>query len=416
MQQANLPANGKEVEKYPTVASGASASSYLLKIPPEVRDYIYDLMLAFDCRDHLNLLCVNKQVYGEARGSFFRRPLECRSQDDLDDFTSTWPNKVQQSITNLKLRLEEINPQAVAPWITGQAAQHPYLVEIHRITSALAKLPGVTHLSLLRPSEAGKNTPSSIVVTQVLNWIAEHYAKLHVLKLDIEQCHIECLGSIKELQSLQFSGFSETSPTRTTEVLSKLTSLERLSVVGPPPGLLMRQSHGYQTRITQSAIHQLLERMGPLKHLTLVQVTDPKTDVSIFLNLKTMKALYDHHRESLKVLKISSSTTPTPAFIEFLSAFLLDTPNMQKLSLTWPNMEITLLDYISGSVRRLEFAIGSTEQAKAIVDRLVFMQYRLRYLQRIKFNIINEGIETSIEEEGKWGLFSFNLPIQNLGA
>ncbi|OAP59914.1 hypothetical protein AYL99_04916 [Fonsecaea erecta] len=415
MQQADLLAKGKAVAIKPS-ASSAATTSRLLHVPLEVRQHIYDLMLAFKYQDHLNLLCVNKQVYGEARGSFFRRPLDCRCQNDLVDFTNNWPKSVQQSITSLKLRLEEVEPQAVAPWMTGQASQHPYLQEIQRITSALGKLPGVTHMSLLRPLESGKNTPSSIVMTQVLNWIVEHYAKLHVLKLDIEQCHISCLGSIQELQSLQFSGFSETSATRTAEMLSKLTSLESLSVTGPPHGLLMRQRHGYQTRIAQSVTHQLFERIRPLRSLTLTQITDSRTDEGIFLDLKTIEALYKFHRESLRVLKISSSTTPAPAFVEFLSAFLLDTPKMQVLSMTWPNMEITLVDSISSSIQRLEFAVESAEQANAIVDRLVLMQYRLRYLRRIKFNVINEVIATSIEEESNSSHFGFSMPIQNLAA
>ncbi|KIX93617.1 uncharacterized protein Z520_10795 [Fonsecaea multimorphosa CBS 102226] len=415
MQQANLFVKGKEVATKPN-ASAAATASCLLNIPLEVRQYIYDVMLAFKCQDHLNLLCVNKQVYGEARDSFFRRPLACNCQNDLVDFTNSWPEKVQQSISNLKLRLEEVEPQTVTPWMAGQAAQHPYLQEIHRITSALGKLPGVTYLSLLRPLDSGKNTPSSIVMTRVLNWIVEHYTKLHVLKLDIEQCHISCLGSIKELQSLQFSGFSETSATRTAEVLSQLTSLESLSVTGPPPGLLMRQRHGYQTRIAQSVTHQVFQRIRPLKRLTLTQITDPKTGGDALLNLKTMEALYEFHRESLEVLKISSCRTPASAFIEFLSAFLLDTPKMQELSLTWPNTEITLVDFISSSIQRLEFAIDSTEQAKAIVDRLVLMQYRLRHLRRIKFNVINEMIETSVEQESKSSHLSFSLPIQHLAA
>ncbi|OAL39340.1 hypothetical protein AYO20_01210 [Fonsecaea nubica] len=418
MQQANLLPETNEVAKKSTDASGAATPSYLLQIPLEVREYIYDLMLAFKCQDHLNLLCVNKQVHSEARLSFFRRPLVCECQNDLVKFTNKWPIRVQRSITNLRLRLEEIGPQAVTAWIAGQASQHPYLQEIHRITSALENIPGVTHLALLRPLDSGRNTPSSIVMTQVLTWVAEHYLKLHVMKLDIEQCHISCLGSIQKLHTFQFSGFSETSPTRTAEVLSRLTGLRNLSIIGPPNGLLMRQRHGYQTRIAQSVTHQLFERIRPLKGLTLTQITDPKTDGSIFLNSKTMKALYEFHRDSLEVLKISSNTTPASAFVEFLSAFLLDTPKLQDLALTWPNMEITLVDFVSSSIQRLEFVVASTEQANAIADRLGLLRYRLRYLRLVKFNVINEVIETSVEGEGegKSSQLSFSMPIQNLAA
>lgn len=367
---------------------------------------------------------MNKQVYREAKESFYQRPLRCESQYDLDEFAKRWPTAVLQSITNLRLRLEEIRPEEMQEYLMSttsslavQPRRHPYLCEVERITSTLSNLPSVTHLQLLRPKTSQKSLPSSIVTTQVLNWVAEHYSRLQCLKLEIDQCHLDCLGSLTQLKSLCLTGFSETSPARTADVLSKLTNLEVLTVIGPPQGLQMLHRHGRQTKIVQSVNHQLFERMRPLRRLTLAQITDEQTDSSVFFTSKTMKALYEIHGQSLRALDISSSTVPSAAFVEYLSAFLLNTTNVQELRLTWPEMETTFIDCIPNSIRRLEFAVASRGDAMAIVDRLQMMRYRLQYLQHISFRIINTAQDAlSGHREDKSTHLTFGMPIQNLMA
>ncbi|KAJ9607974.1 hypothetical protein H2200_008053 [Cladophialophora chaetospira] len=254
-------------------------------------------------------------------------------------------------------------------------------------------------------------------MTQVLNWVTEHYPRLQSLKLDIEQCHIDCLGSLRQLKSLCWTGYSATSPTRTADVLAKLTNLEELTVIGPPPGLQLLQRHDCQKNIVQSVTHQLFERIKPLKRLTLAQITDSKTDSSVFFTSKTMKALYEIHNQSLKALTISSSTVPDSAFVEYLSAFLLGTVNIQELSLTWPEMQTSVVDCVPNTIRRLEIAVGSGKEAQSIIERLEMMVYRLRDLQHITFQIINPVHKApfNIREE-KSPLLAFGMPIQNLSG
>src|SRR5690242_3257656 len=115
-------------------------------------------MLALQWRDHSSLICVCKQIYGEARESFFRRPLTCRSQDDLIHFVRTRPKALLQSITNIRLHLQEIEVDVMQPFlarisvgISAASHQHPYWVELNRVTNALIKLPNIEDLSLLLP-------------------------------------------------------------------------------------------------------------------------------------------------------------------------------------------------------------------------------------------------------------------------
>lgn len=380
----------------------------------EIRRHIYELMLGLEYNDHQNLMCVNKQIFGEAKESFFRRPLRSQSQDDLISFVEKWPEAILDNITNLQLRLEELEPDVMQPFLANviagtspPAQQHPYLMDINRITGALARLPSITQLSLLRPSELRKNMPASIVTTSLLSWAAEHYAKLQSLRLDIEACRIDCLGSFRQLQTLQLIGFSETSSVRTADVLSKLTSLNKIHIVGPPPGLLMEQKHGFQKRIVQSITHQLFEQIRPLRHLTLNQVIDPKTEGSVFLTSQTAKALYEIHRESLQSLRISCNRTPKPAFLEFLSAFLMAAENLQELSLVWPNMAVPFVDCLPSSIRRLALATAGSAEAHGLLDRLALMRCRLRHLRHIKL------FTTAAVDEVMSGSLGSSIPVQN---
>ena len=415
-------AHRNQIPKETGDSTGSPAAPRLLETPLEVRQHIYELMLDAECKDHLNLLCVNKQIYREGKEYFFRRPLRCRSQVDLIHFVSSRPKTLLGGMVSLHLVLEELDSHVMQPFLASavsgtptQTELHPYLVEINRIKCALERLPGLTSLALLKSSSPNKNTPSSIVTTSTLNWAAEKYSNLRSMRIDIEACHLDSLAAFPELTTLRLTGFSETSSVRTAEVLGNLKNLEELHVVGPPQGLQIRQRHGHQIRIVQSVTHQVFERLNPLKRLTLIEVAEPRTEAGIFLSSKMLKALFDVHRESLRMLKISTSATPKPSFVAFLSAFLMATPSMQDLSLTWHNMEVEFVDCFPASIRRLELAVASQVAAQAIVDRLISISYRLRYLRRIKFCIINQVTEASVEG-GKEGPLVFSLPIQGLAV
>lgn len=401
------------------------ASRHFLHIPLEIRERIYELMLELPCHDHLNLLCVNRQTYHEARNSFYRRRLRIQSQDDLVGFVNQCPYSVVEKITNLQLRLEEVPPEYMEQYMVAmtsgdsvQTGRHPYLLEINRIMDALSMFSSLTHLEFLGPSTSQKNMPSSIVMTTVLGLVVEHHPRLQSLALGIEQCHIDCLKGFTGLKRLRLTGYSETSPAKTADVLSNLTSLQEVIIVGPPKGLLMRQRHGFQTSIGQSINHQVFERIRPLKRLTLCQITDEGTDTGIFLTSRLIKALFECHQRSLKALTVSSNTTPTIPFVEYLSAFLLEASNIRELSLMWPNMETTFVDCVPNFVQCLEFVVDSTDQVQSIVERLSLVRYRLKHLRHIKFHLNNPIHETSAQatEAQKSNPVAFSLPIQNLGA
>ena len=402
-----------------------AGESRFLKLPLEVRLHLYELMLTFSCREHVNLLCVNKQVYGEARESFYQRPLCLASQYDLVEFAARCSANARRSFKALHLQLEEIRPEFMQEFLAGitsgnpvQARRHPYVLEIDRVTAALSEFPGVIHLELLRPTDVRKSLPSSIVTTQVLQWIAQNYTRLQSIKLDAEECHIDCFGSLTKLRSIRLTGYSETSSLRTADVLSRISGLEELIVTGPAHNLQASQQHVWQPRVVQSIAHHTLQRIRPLKRLTLVENTDTRMDSDGLLTSRMIKALFEVHQESLKVLKISSRFPPKTAFVKYLSAFLLEATNVETLSLTWPEMELTFVDCIPNSVRRLELAVTSRDEARATLDRLQLMAYRLRYLRDVKFHIINPVHESSTgaQADKLVSPLVFTMPIQNLST
>ncbi|KAK5411080.1 hypothetical protein LTR06_005970 [Exophiala xenobiotica] len=380
-------------------------------------------MLDFSSHDHSRLMCVCKQICNEAQESFFRRPLNCGSPNDLVTFVESRQRNTLDSITNLQLRLEEVEAGVMQPHLAKivmgtpmPAHQHPYLVEIDRITRALVMLPSVTRLALLRPSDTNKTTPASIVVTGVLKWAAQYYTKLQHLKVEIESCRLDSLSGFHELRSLRIPGCSESGSVRTADILGKLGYLEELEICGPSPGLQLRQKHAaYQSKIVQSATHRVFEQVKPLKRLRLSEVAHPDGKASALLTPKTVKAMYEIHKDSLRVLHISANDPPPEAFVAYISAFLIAAPDIQELRISWPKMEVSFVDCLPNSVRQLEMATSSPEKAQAIVDRLAVMKYRLRVLQRLKFSIINQPAEVQASGD-KQDAMSFSPPIQTLAA
>ncbi|KAK6379624.1 hypothetical protein LTS17_005696 [Exophiala oligosperma] len=161
----------------------------------------------------------------------------------------------------------------------------------------------------------------------------------------------------------------------------------------------------------------MFEQLKPLKRLRIKEVIDFNShgEGSGLLTFKTVRALYEIHKDSLQVLHISASETPSGSFVAYLSAFLIAAPDLQELHLTWPGLDDDFVDNFPNSVRRLKLTVSSPAQAQTIVHRLAAMRYRLRYLQRIKFSVINVPTTVS-SEEFKQPSSSFGLPIPHLAV
>lgn len=391
-------------------------------------------------QDHLSLLCVCRQLYEEARESFYRRPLICRSQEELVRFVQTRPDELLQKITNIRLYLQEVESEVMQPFLArisvGDSVvteRHPYVVEKRRIINALARLPNITNFSLLSSHSLAQSAPSSSVLSGIIAMATSQYTTLQKLRIDFYSCNLASLATCRELISLQLVGFSETNAVRTAEILSGLGSLDSLSIIGHRRELRMRQAHGHQSKIVQSIDHYVLNRIRPLKRLVIKEAADAKSG-NVFLTTKMLASLYDRHNESLRALHISSTLILDPTFTTFLEALLMETPNIRELALTWPSMQVAFVECVPASVQNLTLLVYSPTEAQGFVDRLSAIRYRLPYLRHIRFEVKNALNETcnaaamaslppSIQQSPVSNIekpstdpfpFPFMLPIQNL--
>jgi len=178
----------------------------------------------------------------------------------------------------------------------------------------------------------------------------------------------------------------------------------------------MRQRHGHQYRIVQSAAHQLFEQIKPLRRLEVNEVAEPDAEGGVFLSSKTMTALYEIHRDHLTALHISANRPPPASFVAVLAAFFMAAPSLRELRLTWPKTELALIGCLPGSVQNLELAVASAVEARAVMERLASMASRLRFLRRIKFHVTAEGDEAAVDGLGQGSPSGLDVTARNLAG
>ncbi|KIV89612.1 hypothetical protein PV10_06998 [Exophiala mesophila] len=148
---------------------------FLLTVPLEIRRQVYRQMLYLSLHDHQNLLLVCHQIYEEAKESFFERPLIVQSQEELIRFVQSHTDVFLSQMTNLYLRLQEVNREIMYPYlaraiqgISTPSDEHPYVVETNRILAALFRLPNVCRLRVAGPQDSTMSLPSGLLTTSVL--------------------------------------------------------------------------------------------------------------------------------------------------------------------------------------------------------------------------------------------------------
>jgi len=370
-----------------------------LGLPLELRQHIYEEMLQLPARDHISLLCVCKQTFNEGKDQFYRRPLNCNSQDALDLFALGHALETLQQIKTLNVRFQEVDPAMMQPALALLVAglpissrQHPYFHEIEKVTRSLASMPTVRNLSILRPVDQLQNPPSRDFFESICSWVHENYRQLQSLSISVENNSLSFLRSLHNLRMLSFSGFSATQPEELLNILSQLGHLEELRIIGPPRGFHRRQRYGYRPRfVVQSFTDAVLHGMRPLKSLTICEVSVPTHDEPSFLTEDVLKALAMSHRDSLRELSVLSETPLDPSVDSLLRAFLTSTRTLTRLSVGWPEMDVSFFDNLPTTLRQLEVGISDVSFRQPVMDRLSPLDDRLRHLRVINFNGFNEN-------------------------
>jgi hypothetical protein len=374
-----------------------------LGLPLELRQHIYEEMLQLPARDHISLLCVCKQTFSEGKDQFYRRPLNCNSQDALDLFALGHAPETLQEIKTLNVRFQEVDSTMMQPVLALLVAglpissrQHPYFHEIEKVTRSLASMPTVRNLSILRPVGQLQNPPSRDFFESICSWVHENYRQLQSLSISVENTSLGFLRCLRNLRMLSFSGFSATQPEELLNILSQLGHLEELKVIGPLHGFRRRQRYGYQHRfVVQSFTDAVLRGMRPLKSLTVCEVSVPTHDEPSFLTEDVLEALYMTHRDSLRELSVLSETPLDHSVDSLLRAFLMSTLMLTKLSVGWSEMDVSFFDSLPTTLRQLEVGISDISFRQPVMDRLNSLDDRLRHLRSINLTgsmrTINNG-------------------------
>ena len=245
-------------------------------------------------------------------------------------------------------------------------------------------------LSILRPIDRQQNPPSRDFFESLCSWIQTDYAQLQSLRISVDHTSLRFLSGLRNLRVLDFSGFSVTQPTEMLDVMSRLTHLEELKIIGPLHGLRRRQRYGYQHRlVVQSFTDSVLQGMKPLKKLTICEVAVSTHHEPTFLTEEMLKALYLTHRDSLRELTIYSKTSPDPSVESLLRAFLMSTRTLTKLSLGWPDTNISILDSLPVTLHHLKVAVLGLPSWQLLRNRLGVLKGRFPYLRSIDFDLCN---------------------------
>ena len=371
-----------------TVPSPPPVPSFL-GLPPELRNLVYEVMLELPVNDHLSLLCVCRQIFNEGKDMFFRRPLNCDSQDALSTFTMTYSPKTVQSVTNLIVRFREVDPSVMQPALALLVAGLPISASQH---PRLQLLSNVKYLSILRPAENTRNSPSRDFFLIILSSIQKNYTHLEGLRLMIDNVSLSFMASLQNLRSLHFSGFSNTSPQEMLSIVKQFVVLDHLTIVGPPPGRRRSERYGYHHRtVVQTFTGDLLYGMRPLKSLAIYETADSPLDEPAFFTKDIFVAIYLGHRDSLRELHLISEKSQDPADLSVLSAFLLSTKTLRKLTIGWPSLDVAFLDNLPTCLEHLDVSVADPAAGQAALARLMQSEDRLTNLRCIRFNLMSDG-------------------------
>ena len=126
-----------------------------LGLPLELRQRIYEEMLELPARDHISLLCVCKRIFYEGKEHFYRRPLDCDSQDALDSFALSHAPETLQQIKTVNVRFQEVDPAMMQPSLALLVAGLPSAPNNILTSTKSKKL-----LEALLPCATSCNSPS----------------------------------------------------------------------------------------------------------------------------------------------------------------------------------------------------------------------------------------------------------------
>ena len=246
---------------------------------------------------------------------------------------------------------------------------------------------------------------------EILAYTGRTYRNLQSLKLEADTFSVQQLSHFKELTCLKVSGFSKASPRQSLDALQSMPSLRLLQLTWPAAGIKWRSSYFKCQNTISFMTPAAVQQLPALKVLDIFDLVDAQNSKQALLSPEMLKAVCHTHAHSLDEVTISSTTEPDLITIDFVIGLLMTATQIYRLSLTWPSMNVELLDFIPGTIRYLELAVGGPNQAEAFISRLSTMIHRLPYLQKIKLLMIQESTTASSQDQRIDWSVPVGLPI-----
>jgi hypothetical protein len=413
-----------------------------------------------------------KQIWNEGRPVFETRPVHFKLQEELIAFVTSRTESIRRRVTTVKLCLQDLEASRMRPCLEDEVmghrrtrSPHPYKLELHRISTALNKLPALQSIALLHPHHTESNLPPRFIVAGILQHICRRFPQLKHIRLDYDGHSLEPLASLTNLNSLTLSGFSATPPeSAETAVFAYLRNLKSLHLL--PHGFANRRPFFKATDPEQSFNASVLASLPPLRSVALFEPPNPSrppslppaptsrypptttastppsqpTESRYFLTAPLLKALITHHAPTLTSLSLTSLLPLATLIPTIIAALLLSTTSLHTLMLTFPGIEPSLLDALPSSLEDLTLLVNDQLHARVLGERLEGGSHRLGRLRRVRFVVLNAvqnvrlgGVHAGVaedecgsgvgrEEDGEGGasgmkgeMVGFALPCMGIG-
>ena len=316
------------------------------------------------------MLCTCKQIHHEAEDILYLQPLIFDHQKDIISFSYRSNARLRRLVEDITIRVHEADVTRISPYLGGLENQklnslrpdspsNPYAQEVGFLTLALSKIgTQIKHVSVLKPLNENKTAPCDYFQGTFI-WVKENYHSLESLHLGIDKMPLTFLPSLTNLKMLHFSGYSVASPEETLQTLKSLPRLEELRITGPPRNHTFHQRSGFRGQlIVQSLTPDVLERMQPLKRVSIHEIEDPFKDGPSQITTDMLKAIRQSHAQSLSSLSITANMTVKSKTLQEIHKALVESSNLIHVELAWFDMDPGFLKALPVSIKHLSVLVG----------------------------------------------------------
>ncbi|KAF2198936.1 hypothetical protein GQ43DRAFT_433832 [Delitschia confertaspora ATCC 74209] len=342
----------------------------MLTLPLELREEIYKLVLT-SVPGNPRLLGTCRKIYLESQKVLFQRPMSFTSPSALQQWINhVGPTHLPQ-VEEIHLTLPDIDLTPLLGTLsTGPSQYMPRLLiwelyeeEIRRLSLALRQMPNIKAVTVTALSAR-----QSFLYREYLGSFMEElgavFPNLRHLTLNGNFHHqrLSFLSLMQQLRAFSFNGFSASSLSETTSIVSSLPYLSNLVLVSDDTALQSVQGgHNNLNERGQALTPDIIRQLRPLTSFSLTRRTEQDVPNGLPPLTDMLDALRYVHAHSLKSLSLKLSYTPDAELLNCLQS-ILDASSIEHLEYSWRGLDPETLDtLLPGSSRSLSISAASEE-------------------------------------------------------